>query len=147
MSGFDEGAFRARMTELRAAIVNGVYRAVRDAVEEGVRHAKSTKLFGDRTGATRESIGGTAFMEAGEFHAAGAARFLEWGTPPHLIEAHSARALKFEVAGETLFRRLVHHPGTAPRPFMTEARDHAEKVLDYGLAYYIGFAIDRFNQG
>lgn len=42
------------------------------------------------------------------------ARIQEYGgqTAPHVIEARNVKALMFTAGGKTLFRRLVHHPGS-----------------------------------
>lgn len=52
------------------------------------------------------------------------------GTPPHVIQPKRARSvrnprrqamLRFEVDGQVVFAREVRHPGTKPRPFLTDA--------------------------
>lgn len=48
------------------------------------------------------------------------ALFMEEGTAPHDIVAQNGKALKFSMGGSTLFRRKVHHPGTAPRHFVRD---------------------------
>lgn len=40
------------------------------------------------------------------------------GTPPHIIAARNAKALRFIQDGVVIFRTLVRHPGTAPNNFM-----------------------------
>ena len=41
--------------------------------------------------------------------------FLEFGTAPHVITPKNpGGVLVFEVGGETVFARIVHHPGTKP---------------------------------
>ena len=40
------------------------------------------------------------------------------GTPPHLIAARNAKALRFVMDGVVVFRQLVRHPGTQPNNFM-----------------------------
>ena len=52
--------------------------------------------------------------------------YVEYGTRPHTITPVRARALRFEVGGEPVFTRLVHHPGTKPNPFVRRA---AEKTV------------------
>lgn len=49
------------------------------------------------------------------------AHFVHDGTRPHLIVPRRANVLRFEVGGRTVFAKRVHHPGTRPRPFITEA--------------------------
>ena len=43
--------------------------------------------------------------------------FVREGTEPHDIMAVNAQALRFELDGEILFRKRVHHPGTQPNPY------------------------------
>ena len=45
-------------------------------------------------------------------------QWIRYGTKPHVIRAKSAKALKFRVGGETLFRRSVLHPGTPAKPIL-----------------------------
>ena len=53
--------------------------------------------------------------------------YVEFGTPPHIIEPRNAKALRFNVSGigprggdvtNTVFAKIVHHPGTRPQPFI-----------------------------
>ena len=68
----------------------------------------------------------------------GHADFIEKGTKPHRIQAKRARALAFQAGGRTIFRRVVNHPGTTPRPFIALAmasgqmalRDSATQAVD-----------------
>ena len=51
-------------------------------------------------------------------------KYAEWvhdGTRPHIIRAKKKKVLRFQVAGKVLYRPLVHHPGTRPRPFLARA--------------------------
>jgi len=43
------------------------------------------------------------------------------GTRPHIIRPRNAQVLRFQVNGRTVFARVVHHPGTRPRPFLDRA--------------------------
>jgi hypothetical protein len=127
---------------LRAAIDAAVIETERAVLDATTEHARRTTLFNDRTTVTRSSIRsvvtsfGEGFVEAG-----GAARYLEHGTRPHEIWARNALALRFEISGTIFFRRMVRHPGTAPRPFMQEARDFGETVAAYGADFYLERAI------
>jgi len=40
----------------------------------------------------------------------------EYGTSPHLILPHG-NVLVFEVGGQTVFAKVVHHPGNAAKPW------------------------------
>jgi len=50
-----------------------------------------------------------------------AARFLEYGTQPHIIEPRTRKALRFEVDGTMIFARRVLHPGTEPCRILSDA--------------------------
>lgn len=43
------------------------------------------------------------------------------GTRPHIIRPRTKQALKFTIGGQTVFARVVHHPGTRARPFLDRA--------------------------
>lgn len=43
------------------------------------------------------------------------------GTRPHTIRPRNAQALRFRVGNRVVFARVVHHPGTRPRPFLDRA--------------------------
>ncbi|MDP2364511.1 MAG: hypothetical protein Q8M94_12180 [Ignavibacteria bacterium] len=43
--------------------------------------------------------------------------YVREGTAPHVIVPKRARALRFEIGGKVLFRKLVHHPGTKANPY------------------------------
>ena len=97
---------RRGLEQLDRALQRAATLTVRAAVEAARASAKSTDQFQDKSGKTRRSIrGGTLGPFHGFVEAGGAAGFLEHGTAPHLIVAHG-RALRFEVAGQVLFRSL-----------------------------------------
>lgn len=127
---FNGRSWRDQLDVLRQGIIQAAEHALQDGVEAAEKSAKATTLFQDRSGAggTRASIRGKAFVSSGFVQAGGAARFLENGTRPHVIRAKNGKVLRFMVNGETLFRRMVQHHGTTPRPFMHEARDVGEHV-------------------
>jgi hypothetical protein len=60
------------------------------------------------------------------------------GTPPHLIRARNARALRFVTSGGTRFARSVRHPGTRPLRFfergVEQARPQIASFVRVGLA-------------
>ncbi len=96
---------------------------VQDAMLESVSQnivvvAKS--LAPKRTGALQDSIEATAgeepmsvFVVANKSYA----RFLEFGTRAHSIEAKNAKALAFKMNGRTVFAKRVFNPGIAEGKF------------------------------
>lgn len=59
--------------------------------------------------------------------------YVEYNTRAHIIRPKTAKALKFEKGGETIFAKVVRHPGTTEQPFMRpalrEERPHFVKDL------------------
>jgi hypothetical protein len=128
------------------AIGVGMTVVVVDTVTTVTRVMRSQHRWQDRTGATRAGITGT-FRVTGR----GATGYIKSNTPnairlndgtrPHRIAAGGAavaafgsaavigakRALKFQMNGQTMFRRAVNHPGTKPDPFLDAAADVAEE--------------------
>ncbi|MEM4497309.1 MAG: HK97 gp10 family phage protein [Nitrososphaerota archaeon] len=49
------------------------------------------------------------------------APYVAFGTRPHVIYPVRAKALRFEVDGEVVYAKYVHHPGTQPNPFIFDA--------------------------
>ncbi|MFI9026299.1 hypothetical protein [Streptomyces sp. NPDC053560] len=43
------------------------------------------------------------------------------GTRPHIIRPRRKKALRFDVGGQTVFAKVVHHPGTKPNNFLGRA--------------------------
>ena len=146
----DGRAFRAQLSSLGDAIHNNAIAAMRAAVAAAVADAKATTLYNDRTTLLRSQTDGSVDIEGdgvrGEIHAATKyARFVEGGTRAHVITGRRGGMLTFQINGNWISKRSVNHPGTAPRPFMRHAELVGEQVLDYGLEYYIDFAISKFN--
>jgi hypothetical protein len=136
---------RSDLRDLQAAIHGALHQALRSAVDAATESAKSTTLFNDQTGATRGSIHGEVEGDAGFVEAGGAAGFLENGTPPHRIEGNPV--LAFEMNGSVVFARYVDdHPGTAERPFMSEAQRVGEQTAAYAVDFFVGYAIDKSNR-
>lgn len=51
----------------------------------------------------------------------GYGKFVEFGTPPHVIIPTEKKALKFKAGGEEIIVKKVQHPGTRPNPFVRTA--------------------------
>ena len=136
----------------------GALKAARKAAQEGAAHAKAMGRFKDRTGNLRNHI--HAKFESGNSSSARwsivapekYAKFVEWGTKPHIIRPKAQNgfigptlrgqtrrsrggagavrhSLVFTVDGKKIFARLVHHPGAPAHPFMAYALRKAETVL------------------
>ena len=140
MAEVESTGARRGLDFLAAALHQAATLTLRGAVAAAEGSARATSLFKDRSGSTRSSIRSEVFGLEGELSVGGAGHFIEWGTAPHLIVAHGA-ALRFEVAGQALYRKMVRHPGTKERPFMREARERGEIAAIYGAEVYVGAAI------
>ena len=106
--------------------------AVNRAAANGALYARVTRLYKNRTGALRGSIQNTTTGPYSARTAATAkhAAWIENGTAAHEIKARRKLMLRFEQNGAVRFERRVFHPGTAPRPFMKEARDKVEPLFE-----------------
>jgi HK97 gp10 family phage protein len=52
------------------------------------------------------------------------AKYVEYGTAPHIIRAVNAKALHWKNNGKHVFAKQVFHPGTRPQPFIRNAFNH-----------------------
>ena len=57
------------------------------------------------------------------------ASYVEDGTEPHKIRARNAKVLRFVQSGETVFRKVVNHPGTKPTKFFQTATENASQKM------------------
>lgn len=93
--------------------------------------AEQKRLVRRRTGNTARTIRlGVVTDTSVTTQAQGAARYLEYGTRPHIILPRKAKALRFapgkgsrlsgspRKGASVVFARRVRHPGTKPYPFM-----------------------------
>jgi len=123
--------FRALEDRLEAQLAQ----EVRHAVEVGANAARTNHRWQPRRGedGTLGTIGHEADGPAGEWWAGENAVRLNDGTSPHDIYPFKASALRFEVGGDVVFAALVHHPGTAPDPFLDKAYELTKTTLERGV--------------
>lgn len=134
--------FLAGFTALEGKIVQAAARGIHDGIRAAESSGKGSRLFNDRSGATRQSIRGTyGGTGRGSVVFGGASRLLNSGTRPHVIQGRPM--LRFQVNGTTFFRRMVHHPGTAPRPFVDEARAVGAEVARVSSELYVNEIVRR----
>jgi hypothetical protein len=128
VSGADEAAdfFANASAELRTAIHTNLDQVCQEIAD----YARS--IAPKRTGHYSETI---YYMAQGECRfiigaSAAYAAVIEFGSMPHFILPRTAKVLRFEVDGETVFAKYVHHPGTAPQLIMhTAKKDNYEKIV------------------
>jgi len=58
---------------------------------------------------------------------------VEYGSGPHVIRPRDAQFLHFSIGGVDIFAREVHHPGTAPQPYLGPAADKHFSQLEDAL--------------
>lgn len=127
--------------EIDGAIAMGLV----ETADQAAAFARTSALYKSHTYGLRGSItNGEAFFANGLLGArttatASYAGFVENGTKPHEIRPRRAKMLRFVQNGAVRFANLVRHPGTKPRPFMQQARDKAEPLLERNVSE----AIDR----
>jgi hypothetical protein len=61
------------------------------------------------------------------------APMVETGTKPHIIRPKSKKVLRFKVGGQTVYARVVHHPGTKPKPFLSRATREVGAAAGYNV--------------
>lgn len=80
------------------------------------------------TGQLRSSINYNISGNTAEIRMWDYGKYVEFGTPPHIIRPKNAKALKFETNRKQrlseggkpneVFAKQVNHPGTRPQPFI-----------------------------
>jgi len=132
VSGLDN--FKAKLAAAPEKIRVGLDAAVHEIADKILATAKG--LIKTRTGWLAGSgyvnpvgMGGTASYTVG--FGASYARFVEYGTKPHMIYPRAAGGvLRFETGGQIVFSRYVHHPGTWPQNYLGGAvQYHKDELL------------------
>jgi hypothetical protein len=139
-SDVDLEQVEAGLHRLEAAANKRVRMALQMGAELIVNHAKRNHEYRDRTGRLTQSIraeqvegtlaeGFVVGLSAGGLRVEYAGH-IEFGTRPHVIRARKAKALRFTVGGQDVFRRQVRHPGTRAYRFMQNAVDAKTKQVE-----------------
>jgi hypothetical protein len=59
------------------------------------------------------------------------AAIIEYGSMPHFILPRAGKVLRFEVDGDVVFAKWVHHPGTPPFMIIhTAKKDNLSKIME-----------------
>jgi HK97 gp10 family phage protein len=128
VTGVDEAA--EHMAEAAHQLSSAVHTRLEYVCQEIADYARS--IAPKRTGHYSETI---YYMAQGECKfvigaSAAYAAIIEFGSMPHFILPRNAKVLRFEVDGETVFAKWVHHPGTMPQLIMHRAKkDNYEKII------------------
>ena len=103
---------------------------LRDTVQKVTRNiqerARREHRFTSRTGHTERSIEATTRSTGENTTGEVVSRdkiaiFLMRGTRPHIIVPRRKKALRWADGQKFIFAKKVHHPGTKPDPFLTNA--------------------------
>jgi hypothetical protein len=78
-----------------------------------------------RTGRLKASVRAGTSKGRGAVFGAFWGVFIDRGTKPHTIEAHKAKALRFEYRGQTIFAKKVQRKRMRRRPFITKGAQDA----------------------
>lgn len=102
-----------------------------DRAEKGAgKHAKTGAL--ERSLYNKKITGGREVGHAAQV--APYARFVHWGTRPHVIQPKKRKALRWPVDGKFIFAKRVHHPGYKGDPWLLKAVDEASRNFDQIVA-------------
>jgi HK97 gp10 family phage protein len=140
----------AKLEAMPGRVHDGIARAVTRLGFE-LRRRVPQKLSGDvlkvRSGSLRSSIN-TQIEDSGSAVAATVgtnidyARYHEYGVARSwFIEARDAKALRFNIGGETLFRRRVTHPPLPERSFLRSALAEMAPAIEEELREAVAEAI------
>jgi phage gpG-like protein len=129
---------------------DGIARAVARLgleLQRKVQEKLSGEVLKVRTGSLRSSINTRIIDTPSEVSATvgtniAYARYHEYGVArAWLIEARNAKALRFTVGGETLFRRRVIHPSLPERSFLRSALKEMTPQIEMELREAVAEAI------
>lgn len=132
MARLDAGPLAEAVRRAEAELEVQLPRALAFIGDKVVNDARRTTLFRDRTSALRRSIlrgPVEGSVSAGDLRIelrAGGARMvyaaaIHDGSRAHDIVPKRRHTLRFVKGSDFVFTRRVRHPGTAARPFLTEA--------------------------
>jgi hypothetical protein len=104
------------------------------AAEHTKQHIRTSHKFKSRTGAliagvTTKVIKLRSGVVMRQTNKAKHAKFVEFGTRPHVIRASRKKALRFSVGGRVRFARTVNHPGSRAFRFGYRAHNASHRVM------------------
>lgn len=124
-----------RLQKIDAGITKAMQVSVVEAADEAVKYAKSNHVYKDRTGALTRSIKRSTtittrnIVSANIMATAKHARYVEFPTKAHVIEARRARFLRFWHNGVLVITKRVNHPGHyRNHAFMRPAAEHGRAI-------------------
>jgi hypothetical protein len=128
VTGLDEAI--DRMNNAAETMNDRIHIKLEQVCQDIVEYARS--IAPRRTGAYAESIDYTVLGPCHFAIGAGVeyAAIIEFGSAAHFILPRTAKVLRFEIDGEVVFAKYVHHPGTAPQLIIHQAKlANYDKIL------------------
>jgi HK97 gp10 family phage protein len=127
-------ALRDRLSRAKAQIRTAVMSDMDKAAEQVKEQMR--QLVPVDTGTLRDSI---AVVKDGSTYHIGPvgveyAKYVEYGTKPHVIMAKAGGVLAFQVGGSTRYAKSVKHPGTKAQPYIRPAKQWAIENLTDDIA-------------
>jgi len=96
----------------------------------GQGERKMKQLTPVKTGNLRNSVTSVVQdFEAAIWNSANYAQYVNWDTKPHIIRAKRAKFLHFTIAGNDIFVKQVHHPGTKGKQFLEKTYAYLVGIL------------------
>jgi len=127
-------ALRDRLNRAKSGI-NAAVMTDMDKAAEQVKE-QMRQLVPVDTGTLRDSI--AVVKDGGSYHIGPVgveyAKYVEYGTKPHVIMAKPGGVLAFQSGGGTAFAKSVKHPGTKAQPYIQPAKQWAIENLSEEIA-------------
>lgn len=149
---FDTHEFRKDLRVLAGEVEAAAQDSVTAAAHSAFQEAVQTRMFNNKTGRLRRSIGMKVDASAGKVQATvSAGKGLAYAVPihdgsrPHIIAARRAPMLRFKIGTRWISTLYVRHPGTSPRPFIEEPGENAARILEDSAHNRVSAAAERFN--
>ena len=125
---------KAAFSQLNEAAQNGVIRKVSQqafnyAQDQADTHTKTGALA--RSTYIRSIRGGYAIGH--DERMAPHAKFVHWGTKPHLIKHKDKQALRWAKGGKFFFSKSVNHPGYKGHPWLEDTLRQLPPRLDKAM--------------
>jgi hypothetical protein len=113
---------KAVFAQLDNAVKNKIIRQTANDVKDYVEQQADTHT---KTGALARSVYISRISDGYEIghdeRMAPYAKFVHWGTKPHVIKPKDKKALRFVAGGKFVFAKSVNHPGYVGHPWLKTA--------------------------
>lgn len=133
MFKLDAEAFLKDIKHAIDALPTKVNTALTRTSSAAAAYARVSRLYKSHTYGLRGSIQDNGIVSDSKARIsanAAYANIVENGSKEHQIQPRRKKVLRFIRNGEVEFRTRVWHPGTQPRPFMTEASVKATPLFE-----------------